>query len=165
MEVFATTFARNRTPPARESVSNMISLRATLRTSVFLFVLLATLTRAAVPVDLTGLAPASEIRVLHDPVTNLVTLDWPTSESATGPRASLTVTLAKDKPLLSRVAWQTTPSAASITIAENLTPLTILTVGHRDLTRNGWMVFFDKVNTRPSQRYPVRLAPTSAKLT
>ena len=143
----------------------MISLRAAVRTSVVLTALLAPFTRAAVPVDLSGLAPDSEIRITHDTITDLITLDWPASASASGPRASLTLNLTKDKPLLSRLAWQTAPAAAPTTIAENLTPLTILTVGHRDLARNGWMVFFDKVHTRPSQRFPVRLAPTSAKLT
>jgi hypothetical protein len=165
MDVFSAHVRPQPDAPARETVSHMISLRAILRTPVLFVALLASLTRAAVPVDLTGLAPASEIRVLHDPATNLVTLDWPTSESAIGPRASLTITLVKDKPLLSRLAWQTTPDNAPATIAENLTPLTVLTVGHRDLARNGWMVFFDKVQTRPSQRYPVRLLPASAKVT
>ncbi len=142
----------------------MIAPRAALRTSVLLIASLAAPIRGAVPVDLTGLAPAGEIRVLHDPDKDLVTLEWPASESAAGPRASLTVNLAKDKPLLSRLAWQSAPAAAPAIIAENLAPLTVLTVGHRDLARNGWTVFFDKVHTRPSQRHPVRLAPAAAKV-
>ena len=143
----------------------MLSLRAIRIASVVGSTLLASVSRAAIPVDLSGLAPGSEISVTHNAAADLITLNWPTSESPSGPHASLTVSLAKDKPLLSRLAWQTTPSAAPTTIAENLTPLTVLTVGHRDLTRNGWMVFFDKVHTRPSQRFPVRLAPVSARIT
>ena len=88
----------------------MISLRAAVRTSVVLTALLAPFTRAAVPVDLSGLAPDSEIRITHDTITDLITLDWPASASASGPRASLTLNLTKDKPLLSRLAWQTAPA-------------------------------------------------------
>ncbi len=120
---------------------------------------------AAVPVDLTGLAPDSELRVTRDVATDLVTVDWPASTSASGPRASVTLNLARDKPLLERIAWQAGPDTPRTTIAENLTPLTILTVGERNLVRNGWMVFFDKVHTRPSQRFPAKLTPASVRAT
>ncbi len=120
---------------------------------------------AAVPVDLGGLTPTSEIRVTHNAASDLITLDWPASTSPDGARASVTLNLGKDKPLLERLAWQVSATAPRTTVAENLTPLTILTVGTRDLTRNGWMVFFDKVHTRPSQRFPAQLNPTAARVT
>ncbi len=122
------------------------------------------LLRAAVPVDLAGLAANSEIHVTHSAATDLLTLDWPASTAAGGARASVTLNLGKDKPLLDRLAWQTSATAPRSLVAENLTPLTILTVGTRDLARNGWMVFFDKVHTRPSQRFPARLVPTAARV-
>ncbi len=141
---------------------------AVLRGALILAALLAVVVtgiRAAVPVDLQGLAPDSEIRVTRPAPTDLLTLEWPATESATGPRASLTLSLAKNRALFERLAWQTAPSAPFVTIAENLTPLTVLTVGQRDLNRNGWMVFFDKVHTRPSQRFPASLAPASVTVT
>lgn len=138
------------------------------RHSVFLlFVLIAPdlAIRAAVPVDLNGLAPDGEIRVTHDAAKNLVTLDWPAAPATPGPRAAVTLNLTADRPLLEQLAWQAGADTPRIPIAENLTPLTILTVGERSLARNGWMVFFDKVQTRPSQRFPARLAPVSVVIT
>ncbi|MEO6244948.1 MAG: hypothetical protein ABIQ12_05900 [Opitutaceae bacterium] len=132
---------------------------------ICMLILSSGLLRAAVPVDLAGLAADSEIRVVHSAATDLVTLDWPASTAAGGAHASITLNLGKDKPLIERLAWQTSSGATRTIIAENLTPLTILTVGARDLTRNGWMVFFDKVHTRPSQRFPARLTPAAASVT
>ena len=45
---------------------------------------------AAVPVDLGGLTPLSEIRVTHIAASDLITLDWPASTSPDGARASIT---------------------------------------------------------------------------
>jgi len=118
---------------------------------------------AAVPVDLSALSPGSEFRVTHEAATDLLTVEWPAS--ADGARAALTLKLASDQPLLARLAWQASAARPFVTIAENLTPLTVLTVGERDLNRNGWMVFFDKVHQRPAQRFPARLTPTSAAVT
>ncbi len=128
------------------------------------FLATSAVARAAVPVDLTGLVASSEIHVTHNAAADLLTLDWAASAAADGARASLTLNLGKDKPLLERLAWQTSATAPRALIAENLTPLTILTVGTRDLARNGWMVFFDKVHTRPAQRFPARLAPTAVRV-
>ena len=125
--------------------------------------LLGTTLRAAVPVDLSGLAAGSEIAISHPAGSDLVTVEWPAD--ARGARASLTLNLAPDRPLFDKLAWQSAPGAALATIAEKLAPLTVLTVGERDLARNGWMVFFDKVHTRPSQRFPAKLRAASFKAT
>jgi hypothetical protein len=131
---------------------------------IFVSLWIVSLARASVPVDLSGLAPDSEIHVVHHAATDLVTLDWPATPDPAGPRAVLTLNLTVGKPLLERLAWQISPSAPRATIAENLAPLTVLTVGVRDLARNGWTVFFDKVHTRPSQRFPARLAPGAVRV-
>ena len=132
------------------------------RLGLLVSLLTATL-RAAVPVDLSGLAAASELKVTPTAGTDLVVVEWPATPS--GARASLTLNLAPDRPLFDRLGWQPTPDAPFAAIAEKLTPLTVLTVGERDLSRNGWMVFFDKVQTRPSQRFPAKLKPTALKVT
>ncbi|MBI5767686.1 MAG: hypothetical protein HZA93_07810 [Verrucomicrobia bacterium] len=126
--------------------------------------------RAAVPVDLSGLAAGSEIAIASAGA-DLVSIEWPAeardarSTGSGQARASLTLNLAPDKPLLESLAWRTAPDAPATIIAEKLTPLTVLTVGERDLARNGWMVFFDKVHTRPAQRFPARLRPAALKAT
>jgi hypothetical protein len=117
---------------------------------------------AAVPVDLSGLAADSEIKVTA-PAVDRVTIEWPTN--ANGARASLTLNLAPNQPLFDVLGWQAALGAPVSKIAEKLTPLTVLTVGERDLSRNGWMVFFDKVQTRPSQRFPAKLKPAALKAT
>ena len=117
--------------------------------------------RAAVPIDLSGLAAGGEITVSHAAATDLVAIEWPAD--AGGARASLTLNLAPDQPLFDALGWQTAPNAPRTIIAGKLKPLTVLTVGERDLSRNGWMVFFDKVQTRPSQRFPAKLKPTALK--
>lgn len=116
---------------------------------------------AAVPVELGGLAAGSAIHVRHD--ADRLTLDWPATEN--GARATLVLNLAAGQPLLSRLSWRASGSTPEVAIAENLTPLTVLTVGERNLARNGWMVFFDKVHQRPSQRFPARLHPTAVTVT
>lgn len=118
--------------------------------------------RAAVPVDLSGLRGDSEVAVQTAAAADAVSIEWPAGGEA---RASLTLNLAANRPLLSALGWRTAADATPRKVAENLTPLTVLTVGERDMAANGWMTFFDKVHTRPSQRFPARLRPTSFKAT
>ncbi len=119
--------------------------------------------RAAVSVDLSGLAPASEVSFTPEAGSDRLAISWPAS--AEGAVASATLNLAANQPLLAALAWQSAPGAPRTIIAENLTPLTVLTVGERNLSRNGWMVFFDKVHLRPSQRFPAKLTPTAVRVT
>jgi len=117
---------------------------------------------AAVPVDLAGLRADSSIRVTHQPDRDLLTVDWPVDAGTA--RAQLTLALAPGRPLVQRLAWLAAPDAPAAVIATDLSPLTVLTVGERDLTRNGWMVFFDKVHLSPSQRHPARLTPSAVRV-
>jgi hypothetical protein len=133
------------------------------RRLVLLLLALAPCTHAAVPIDLGGLAADSAIRVTPVAGQDAVTLAWPAD--ASGAVASVRLNLAPGQPLLAELGWQAGPAAARAVVAENLTPLTVLTVGERDLARNGWMVFFDKVHTRPAQRFPAALRPVSVRIT
>ncbi|MDP3069359.1 MAG: hypothetical protein Q8N18_03680 [Opitutaceae bacterium] len=125
-------------------------------------VALAAVVRAAVPVDLSGYRLRSEITITHAAGTDLVTAEWPAD--ATGARASLTLNLTPARPLFATIGWRDSAGATLRNIAENITPLTVLTVGQRDFARNGWMVFFDKVHNRPSQRFPAKLQPAALKV-
>lgn len=127
-----------------------------------LLLALTTVVHAAAPVDLSGLAPGSEITVARLDTADLVSVEWPAGDGA---RAVLQLNLAPERPLFSELGWKKSAGAPLQKIAENLTPLTVLTVGERDLARNGWMVFFDKVHLRPSQRFPAKLKPAALKVT
>jgi hypothetical protein len=119
--------------------------------------------RAAVPVDLSNLAANSEVTIQHIASNDLVTIEWPAGDG--GAHASLTLNLADNRPLFNALGWRTPSDTAVRKIAENVTPLTVLTVGERDMSVNGWMTFFDRVHTRPSQRFPAKLKPASLKAT
>ncbi len=141
-------------PPLR-----CLARRASLLTAALLA---AAATFAAVPVDLAGVHAAGPIRVAHQPERDLLTVEWPVDQGAA--HAQLTLALAPGRPLVQRLAWLAGPETPATVIASDLSPLTVLTVGERDLTRNGWMVFFDKVHLRPSQRHPARLSPSAVRV-
>ena len=120
------------------------------------------LAAASAPVvDVGALAPLSEIRVTTAGST--VTIEWPVGASAS--TAIATFDLAPEHPLIASLATRARRDASPRLVGHDLEPTTTITVGQRDLARNGWMVFFDKVNTRPSQRFPVKRALTAATAT
>lgn len=114
---------------------------------------------AAPTIDVSALAPGSEVRIAT--TDTQVTVEWPADTGT----ALATFDLAPDHALISSLSTRARPGAEPHLVARDLEPATTITVGQRDLARNGWMVFFDRVNTRPYQRHAVTRAFTTAVAT
>lgn len=81
----------------------------------------------------------------------LLTINWPANA---GEQGQIVFNLAKNAPLFKSIGINT--KGATHTIANNLEPDFILTVGKRDLiSQNGWNIFFDKVPKKPHQSYRI----------
>lgn len=87
-------------------------------------------------------------------------LSWPTTDNQTG---RLIVNLETGKPLFSHI--QLSKGGRFAEIATDVDPAFVLTVGKRDLiSQNGWNIFFDKTNKRPSKAYAVELTKRQASV-
>ncbi|MFO1512895.1 MAG: hypothetical protein U1F83_08305 [Verrucomicrobiota bacterium] len=79
---------------------------------------------------------------------------WPISKRETG---SLVINLAPARPLIESIAVGASAKAMKV-IAGQLSPVTLLTVGERDLKNPaGWVAFFDDPMSRPHQTYAATL--------
>jgi len=106
---------------------------------------------AQVPVDLKAFDKKSGVQATVQGF--LLNIEWPSGESESG---RLVMDLRKDQPLISSL--QIGQKEKYKTIATNLDPAVILTVGKRDLiSQNGWNIFFDKTAYLKYTAYPVKL--------
>ncbi len=93
---------------------------------------------------------------VHD---SLIVVNWPSTGNL---YSSLQIDLSKNKPLFKSIAV-ISQKASINTLAANIDPAFILTIGKRDLvSQNGWNIFFDKVPLKPHQSYVVNLSKDSA---
>jgi len=114
--------------------------------------------RAQVPVDLKGFDKKNGVQVLISG--NLLDVEWPAGRSEF---AKIVIDLRKEQPLFSSLQIGT--REAFKTIAANLDPAVILTVGKRDLvSQNGWNIFFDKTAYLPYKSYQVKLDKSDVKV-
>ncbi len=114
----------------------------------------------ALEVDLSAVSPASAIRV--SAASDFVTVEWPSDDA--GQHATAKFRLNVGEPLIESFALRAAEENAPHVIARDLQPFTAITVGSRDLSTAGkWVIFFDKVNKRPSQRYGAQLDLTSVR--
>lgn len=124
-----------------------------LRWSLFSLTLLAA---AATPsraesIDLSKYDASSEIRVSQEG--ELIRVEWPVRD---GSSRSVTLSLDEKTPLIRE--FSATVDGKSKPVLENVDPVTLLTVGTRDLTRiQGWMAFFDNPRKRPYETFLVQL--------
>jgi hypothetical protein len=124
---------------------------------VFLSIIAANL-QAQVPVDLKGFDKKSGVQaVVSDAMLNV---EWPAGNAETG---KISIDLNKTNPLIGSLGVGT--KEKQYTIARNLDPAIILTVGKRDLvSQNGWNIFFDKTAYQKYQSYAVKLDKTDVKV-
>ena len=130
---------------------------------VFLLVGLtvSTLTQAAeIKTDFTAYATKSPIRISQ--TGSLLRAAWPMDKNEFG---VLTLNLEDNAPLISELSIANSPTSKATPIITNVNPVTVLTVGSRDLKNPaGWVAFFDKVPTRPYQSYRAELRKKSARV-
>src|SRR5205823_5923213 len=69
----------------------------------------------------------------------------------------LVLQLGADQPLVEELGIAKTAAGPSIPLLRNVTPVTFLTVGIRDLNAQGWNVFFDNPPRRPHEVFPAVL--------
>lgn len=111
---------------------------------------------AQVPVDMSGFEEGNA-EVLHEDTT--LSLTWPTGEDQKG---RLIINLQEDRPLLK--SMQLGEQNEFKEIASGLSPAFVVTVGKRELERNGWTVFFDNPVDRPHESYSLALDKQRAKV-
>jgi hypothetical protein len=105
--------------------------------------------RAAGPffVDLSGHNPAAGVAVWPDGLR--VRLTWPIAERESG---VLVLQLQPGQPLIEELGIAGKEYGRIIPLLRGVDPVTVLTVGSRDLTQ-GWNVFFDNPPRRPHRTY------------
>src|SRR5687768_14035550 len=123
----------------------------------FLLLCLAALIFGCAP-----LSSAAESRITVAQGPGLVRVTWPLSESETG---SAVFSTDAEKPLIESLGIAA--KGASIKeISRGLDPVTLLTVGERDLKNPaGWMAFFDNPPLRPYDTYLAKLGQRRFKVT
>jgi hypothetical protein len=113
------------------------------------FALLAAAARAQPPVvDLSGHDPASGVTVRQDDTR--LRLTWPIAE---GEHGVLVLQLRPAQPLIEELGLARTADGPSTPLLRQVNPVTLLTVGSRDLSKQGWNVFFDNPPLRPHETF------------
>lgn len=110
------------------------------------------LVRGNVAVDLKAHDPASGVAVRHEGTR--LHIRWPLADKEHG---VLTLELEPDQPLIAELGIAPTADGAVSPIVRNAQPVTLLTVGVRDLAAQGWNVFFDNPPTRPHETFLAKL--------
>ena len=86
---------------------------------------------------------------------------WPAGEGRT---AEMAFSLGDEAPLIEKVSIGAEGDSAKQTIATGLDPVLLLRVGKRDLAkREGWTIFFDRMQEKPHAVYEAELERTHAK--
>jgi hypothetical protein len=114
---------------------------------------LATLTLASpatgdVVVDLSNHTPASRVAVRQDGTRLRIT--WP---MAPGEHGVLVLQLRPQEPLIEELGIAKTADGPATPLLQKVQPVTFLTVGIRDLSQQGWNVFFDNPPRRPHETF------------
>jgi hypothetical protein len=110
---------------------------------------LASTARAEPPaVDLSAHDPGSGVAVRQDGTRLRVT--WP---MATGEHGVLVLQLRPDEPLLDELGIAAAADGPATPLLRRVNPVTLLTVGTRDLSAQGWNVFFDDPPLRPHETF------------
>lgn len=129
------------------------------KTTLFILSLICSIANAQMPVDVSGLQPASGAAVTTR--NNIIDISWPAGGKE---KARLLLSLDQQQPLFKSI--QLTSQGAWKEIATGLDPAFVITLGKRDLvSQNGWNIFFDRVPLKPFQAYPVQIEKRSARIT
>ncbi|MDH7462433.1 hypothetical protein QEG73_14130 [Chitinophagaceae bacterium 26-R-25] len=90
----------------------------------------------------------------------IINISWPAGKSGKG---QVKIDMQDGHPLFASL--QLCKNGKCYTMANNLDPAFVLTIGKRDLvSQNGWNIFFDKVPSKPFEAFNVQLDKSSAKV-
>jgi len=107
---------------------------------------------ADVVVDLVAYKPASGVAVRRDE--SRLHVRWPMAE---GEHGVLVLQLQPKTPLIEEISIAPTADGAAVPLLRSVNPALFLTVGKRDLSTQGWNVFFDNPPRRPHETFPAVL--------
>ncbi len=107
---------------------------------------------ADVAVDLSGFKRASGVAV-HQDDTRLQ-VRWPMAESEYG---VLVLQLRPTEPIIDELGIAPTTDGPAVSLLRKISPATFLTVGVRDLSAQGWNVFFDNPPRRAHETFAATL--------
>jgi hypothetical protein len=99
-------------------------------------------------VDLSAYQPACGVAVRQD--SSRLRVAWPMADGEYG---ILILQLRPKQPLIEELGIAKTANGQAAPLVRNVTPVTLLTVGSRDLTRQGWNAFFDNPPRRPHKTH------------
>jgi hypothetical protein len=102
-----------------------------------------------VAVDLSAHRPACGVAVRQEGTR--LHVRWPVAGREHG---VLVLQLQPDRPLIEELGIAKTADGPSTALLRQVNPVTFLTVGVRDLSAQGWNVFFDNPSRRPHQTFP-----------
>ncbi len=101
------------------------------------------------PADFSEYNPASGVTV-HQDGTRL-RVAWPMADGAHG---VLVLQLRPQEPLIEELGIAATARGPATPLLQKVNPVTFLTVGVRDLSKQGWNAFFDNPPRRPHETFP-----------
>ncbi len=105
-----------------------------------------------VAIDLSAYKPTSGVAVRQDDTR--LRIAWPMAD---GEHGVLLLHLQPDQPLIEELAIARTADGPAVPLLRKVNPVTFLTVGERDLSKQGWNAFFDNPPRRPHQTFPAVL--------
>ena len=112
----------------------------------------------AVPVDITSYDSKCGVEVQSD--NDLLTAKWDTPDGQT----EIKLNISGNGSLVKSINVKSGTNNP-ITILQNAHPAILLTISERDLNkRNGWTIFFDRVDRKPRETEKLRLKPETVKV-
>lgn len=125
---------------------------------LFAAIFVSTFCLAQAPVDLSSYNKNSSVRALVE--SGLLNVSWPVGSHEQG---RISINLTNEGPLLSSLQLQ--QRGAWKTVASDIDPAFVLTVGKRDLTKaSGWNIFFDRTAYLPYEAYRVAVKNQGVKV-
>jgi hypothetical protein len=106
-----------------------------------------------IAVDLSAYKPESGVAVRRQGTRLYV--NWPMAD---GEQGELVLDLGAGQPLIEEIGIAAAAGAQATPIMRKVNPVTLLTVGSRDLSKQGWNVFFDNPPRRPHETFLAVLA-------
>ena len=112
-----------------------------------------------VQADFSAYRPDSGVAVRQDGTR--LHVRWPIAE---GEHGVLVLQLRPTEPLIEEIGIAPTGDGPSAPLLRKVNPVTLLTVGVRDLSKQGWNAFFDNPPRRPHETFPAVLAVQAVRV-
>src|SRR5262245_58687663 len=122
-------------------------------------VALAQPARGDMAVDLSAYKPESGVAIRQDD--SRLRITWPIAE---GEHGVLVLHLKAGEPLIEELGIARAADRPAVPLLRAVNPVTFLTVGSRDLSKQGWNAFFDNPPRRPHETFRAVLATKKVRV-